>query len=277
LAACEIDFQKVSPALLADIIEKILEGFEPDGPMPESWRLGKIIERLESWEDMDRDRLIRIEFQFVPAFSLDGEANLKALYEAVTSKPEIFAELICLVYRSENATDNDEDRSDGKRHAAENAWNILHNCQRQPGTRPDGTLDAAECIRFVEETRELCRQRGRPILGDQILGQILAYAPVGEDGVWPGPPARDILNRPELEEVRVGFQTGSINKRGATMRAFDVGGDQERSLAQDYRSNAEALAATHPNLAAKLEELARHYEADARREDNQAGLRRERY
>jgi hypothetical protein len=61
------------------------------------------------------------------------------------------------------------------------------------------------------------------------------------------------------------------------MRAFDAGGDQERSLAQEHRRNAEALAAMHPYLAATLEELARHYEADARREDNQAGLRRERY
>jgi hypothetical protein len=85
------------------------------------------------------------------------------------------------------------------------------------------------------------------------------------------------LNRPELEELRVGFQTGALNKRGVTTRAFDAGGEQERSLAQYYRSNAEALAATPPYLAAKLEELARHYEADARREDNQAGLRRERY
>ncbi len=114
-------------------------------------------------------------------------------------------------------------------------------------------------------------------MGDQTLGQILAHAPIGDDRVWPGLPARDILNRPELEQMRVGFQTGAFNKRGVTSRAPDEGGAQERTLAQYYRQNADALAATHPYLAASLEELAQQYEYHAMREDNEAGLRRERY
>lgn len=212
-----------------------------------------------------------------PPRQFGGEAKLKALYAAVTSKPEIFAELICLVYRSEGAERNEEPPSEGERLAAESAWDILHHCRRQPGTRPDGSLDAAECVRFVEEVRELCRQRDRSTMGDQALGQILAHAPIGDDRVWPGLPARDILNCFELEQMRVGFQTGTFNKRGVTSRALDEGGDQERTLAQRYCQNADALAATHPYLAASLEELTRRYEAAARREDNEAGLRRERY
>lgn len=277
LRACQHNLNGVSPALLANAMQKLAYGLESDAPMPDSWRLGKIFERLESWEGMDQEQLIQLEFLFVPAFHLDGETKLKTLYAAVTSRPEIFAELICLVYRSEGAERNVEPPNEEKRLAVKSAWNILHHCRRQPGTRPDGSLDAAECVRFIEEARELCRQRDRSTLGDQTLGQILAHAPIGDDRVWPGLPARDILNRPKLEQMRVGFQTGAFNKRGVTSRAPDEGGAQERTLAQYYRQNADALAATHPYLAASLEELAQQYEYHAMREDNEAGLRRERY
>lgn len=277
LRACQHDLNSISPALLADAMQKLVDGLESHAPRPDPWRLGKIFERLESWEGMDQKRLIQLEFLFVPALHLSRGAGLKALYAAVTSRPEIFAELICILYRPEGSSRIEELPNEGKRLAADSAWNILHYCCRQPGTRPDGGLDATECVRFIEETRELCRQHDRSIMGDQALGQILAHAPIGDDRVWPGPPVRDILNRPELEQMRVGFQIGVFNKRGMTSRAPDEGGNQERILEQYFRRNANALAVTHPYLAASLENLAQQYECDAKREDNEAGLRREHY
>jgi hypothetical protein len=107
------------------------------------------------------------------------------------------------------------------------------------------------------------------------LGEILAHAPIGTDGVWPFEPARDVLNRPEFERMRHGFQIGAFNKRGFTSRSPGEGGDQERSLADSYRQYARALQHSHVHLAATLEELARSYESDGLREDLRADLRRE--
>ena len=45
------------------------------------------------------------------------------------------------------------------------------------------------------------------------------------NGVWPFAPASDGLDRPELEDMRHGFQIGACNKRS---RAYDEGGGQER-------------------------------------------------
>ena len=277
LRTCQHDLNNVPPMLLADTMQKLADGLEPDMPMLDSWRLGKIFERLESWEGMDQEQLIQLEFKFVPAFHLDGEAKLKALYAAVTSRPEIFVELICLGYRPEGSERSEESPNEGKRLAANNARDILRNCRRQPGTQPDGSFNSTECVRFIEEAREICRQHDRSTMGDQMLGQILAHAPTGDDGVWPGLPARDILNRPELEQMRIGFQTGTFNKRGMTTRSLLEGGKQERTLAQYFHRNADALAITHPHLAASLEDLARGYEHDATRKDDEAGLRREHY
>lgn len=279
LQACQHELEKLSPKLLATIMDAIIKGAEPDGPMPDAWHLNEVFKRLESWDEMDRDQLIHLEFQFVPAFHLDGVTQLTALYQAVTSRHDLFTDLICLLYRPENAADDVRQStvSESERFLAKNAWNVLHHCRRQPGTQPDGEIDINECTQFIDEARQLCQQRDRATLGDQTLGQILAHAPAGEDDVWPGLPARDILNRPELEAMRAGFRIGAINKRGMTSRAPDEGGNQERTLAQSYLDNAEAMATSHPYLAETLRQLAQHYQADARREDDEAGLRRERY
>ena len=60
------------------------------------------------------------------------------------------------------------------------------------------------------------------------------------------------------------------------MRAYYDGGDQERALAAHYRKQAAGLETTHPQLAAKLEAIARSYERDGLREDMDARLRIER-
>jgi hypothetical protein len=77
--------------------------------------------------------------------------------------------------------------------------------------------------------------------------------------------------------MRTGFEVGTFNKRGVTSRAMDEGGIQERDLAGQCRRNATGLAASHPHLAESLERIARGYECDAKRHDDDAALNQERY
>jgi hypothetical protein len=107
------------------------------------------------------------------------------------------------------------------------------------------------------------------------LGEILAHTPTDSNGVWPFEPVRDVLDRPEFQQMRRGFVIGRRNARGTTSRAHDEGGDQERELASTYRRHAQALWNSHPNVAAALDELSRGYESDGLREDLEAELRRE--
>lgn len=267
-----------SPELVLQALDTAMTRGEPDAQFPSSWHLAKLIESLEAWDGMDQERLLQIEFQLIPAFDLNESSALKALTEAITTKPELFTELVCLIFRPEGGErQSDSAPSDGERIAAENAWRLLHSCRRQPGTLDNGEIDSDACIRFVEETLALCQAADRSTMGEQTVGQILAHAPEGADGIWPGIPARDILDPPEMEEMRTGFEIGTRNKRGFTSRAMDEGGDQERELADRFRRYAIGLAATHPHLAESLERIARSYEQDAKRHDDDAALNRERY
>ena len=110
---------------------------------------------------------------------------------------------------------------------------------------------------------------------DQTLGQILAHAPADEDGTWPFSPVRELLDSPDLEEMRSGFCIGIWNKRGATSRSPWDGGDQERTLATYFREQAERVQYSHPVVATMLEGIAKNYERYGKREDIEANLRKE--
>jgi hypothetical protein len=266
--------KQVDARLLAEILEHMLAGEEPNGPLLNSWHIGEAVDHLEASGALDRNRLVRLEFGLIPALGYKDEQRAKSFYDALMSEPKLFVELLCILYGPATA-DEKEPPTEAMRGVAKIVWRIFYNCTRQPGTQPDGTIDCNAFVKFIDEARELCRKADRLGVCDETLGQILAHAPADCNGAWPFGPAREVLDRPELENLRRGFQIGIMNKRGVTSRACDEGGDQERKLADIYRNHARAMHNSHPNLAAALEEVARWYEHDALREELRDRVRRE--
>jgi hypothetical protein len=274
LQVCCFDLKQVDARLLAEILEHMLAGEEPNGPLLNSWHIGEAVDHLEASGALDRNRLVRLEFGLIPALGYKDEQRAKSFYDALMSEPKLFVELLCILYGPATA-DEKEPPTEAMRGVAKIVWRIFYNCTRQPGTQPDGTIDCNAFVKFIDEARELCRKADRLGVCDETLGQILAHAPADCNGAWPFGPAREVLDRPELENLRRGFQIGIMNKRGVTSRACDEGGDQERKLADIYRNHARAMHNSHPNLAAALEEVARWYEHDALREELRDRVRRE--
>ena len=277
LFVCHMDLKRMNSELLAEMLERILKGEEPDGPLLDSYYVGEAVERLEASGEIDKERLVRLEFGLIPALGYEGEQHAKSLYSAILSDPKLFTEILCILYRPANGTDEEIPASESQKTAAQITSQVLYRCRHLPGTQADGTVDPQGLVQFIDDTRQLCREADRLSICDLKLGEILAHAPAGTDGVWPFEPARVILDRPEVEDMRRGFQTGAFNKRGVTTRSPDEGGNQERSLATTYRKYARALQHSHVHLAATLEELARSYESGGVREDLRAKLRQEGY
>jgi hypothetical protein len=266
----------VGADLLYSALQQFMAGEEPEGPRLESWHLGEMLESLEKSNAIEKMALIQLEFGLFPALGYGQESRAAALYAGVMAEPALFKDLLCFLYKPEHG-ERDEPATDASRAAAETAWKILHACRRQPGTQADGSIDPNAFTLFIDTARELCDEADRLTMCEQTLGQILAYAPTDEDGTWPFMPARDVLDRSDLEEMRTGFSIGTRNKRGVTSRSPCDGGGQERDLSAHYRSQAERIQYTHPNLAATLEKIAKSYEHEGRREDLDASLRKEGY
>jgi hypothetical protein len=114
---------------------------------------------------------------------------------------------------------------------------------------------------------------GRLEVADITIGEMLAHAPLGTDGVWPCEPVRDVLEELHSDAVVRGLHIGLFNARGTHWRG--EGGAQERELANKYRAWADALQYSHPYISSVLlMGMVRTYEFDARREDTDANIRR---
>lgn len=272
LNACHIKFSDYDAELIVSMLDGVLQGQELDqAQIPQSYVFQHAIDAIEASETIDEMRLVQLEFALIRALGYNGEHHAKTLNRVLMTQPKIFVELLCLVYKPHNGPPREA--NEAEKGAAENAWRILHACRRQPGTLAEGGIDAEAAAQFVDDARSLAREQDRLEVCDITLGQIFAHASDGADGIWPGEPARSLLEETCSEEMLRGFYTGAVNKRGVHSRGAYEGGDQERALAERFRRHAVALEDSHPQLAATLHDLAKAYDRDGVFEDLDAQLR----
>lgn len=272
--SCHICFEGINPETVMLMLESMLRGDEEVTTLPEYWCFQKAIDYIEESNVIHRTRLIPLEFALVRALGFQGEHHAKTLFKEIMSNPAAFVELLSLVFHPKNGERKPD--IDANRSNAQNAWSVLHACKRQPGTQDDDTVTTQSMLEFVHQARELATDADRIEVCDSQLGQIMAHAPAGDDGVFPFEPARDVLEQIGTTEILSGFHVGCFNKRGVHSRGLFDGGDQERGLADHYRNNANALAISHPRLSDALESLARSYDRDGIVQDLDARLNRER-
>ena len=99
------------------------------------------------------------------------------------------------------------------------AYNLLDQIKRIPGTEENGKIKAAELIAWLAEVRRLCREYARADIGDHCLGQLLAKAPEGENGLWPCKAVCEAMEETSSQEIGRGFYIGVRNSRGVHWRA----------------------------------------------------------
>lgn len=262
------------PGLLISALQDFLAGHESEGALIDSWHLGKMIDELEQCDEIERATLIQLEFGLFSALR-DGEMQkAKTLYLTLMSEPTHFAELISLAYSPEQQ-ERAEPITETERTLGMIAREILDNCRRMPGTAADGLIAAHDFMNFIDTARNLCAQADRLAVCDSKLGEILAHAPIDEDGTWPFLPAREVLDRTEPDDMRQGFIIGTYYNRGVTSRSILDGGEQERDLATYYFDLAKRVQHSHPKVATALESIGTHYERNGKREDIKANLRKE--
>ena len=101
-------------------------------------------------------------------------------------------------------------------------------------------------------------------------GPVADEKKVDADGIWPVLPIRELIEATRSRDLETGVVVGKSNRRGVTTRAMGAGGDQERTLAKQYREWSEAAAFDWPRTSAILENLAKSYEHEAKVHDDDA-------
>ena len=274
--AAQMDWKELdSPRLICLLREVATNGAEPPGYYRiDAHYVSKALETLEQRGDTSREDLARLEFLFVEALehSRHGIPNLEA---QLAETPSLFMEALAHAFkRNDGGEDPAEWRisnSDNRAAVARDAFALLTNASRIPGTQADASIDVDKLNAWLKQVRRLAREYGRIKIADQMIGQLISHCPPGADGVWPCEPVREALDGVGSQEIATGMVVGIRNARGGTLRG--EGGAQERALAEQYRSWAREVAFEYPFTANMLEQVATSYDHEAKWWDNEDGVR----
>lgn len=240
-----------------------------------SFHLGNHLKRLDADPQVMEEQIVGLEWTYFKVLQY-SERPARTLQAALARRPEFFVELLFLIFLPANAPAPeamaDEDRERIKAMASQ-AYGVLREWSRVPGSDDAGAIDGAVLEAWVKTARKLCAEGDRADIGDQKIGEILSAAVAAPGQPWPPEPIREVIEFARSRHLETGFEIGAFNRRGVTVRAAFDGGDQERSLADRYRADAEALRFDWSRTAACLDRMADAYIADAARMDQMAEQR----
>lgn len=221
------------------------------------------------------EEMAALEFKYIQALDYT-EHGIPNLQRQLAKSPSLFMQIIALTYkRSDDGEDPPEwglSKLEHNEALFSAAYAALTRMKYIPGSDEKGKIDIEKLKPWLTELRSLSLKHGRAKIGDQIIGQIMATAPLGEDGVWPCEPVRAVLEEIASQDIAAGMGIGVYNLRGVHSR--DEGGKQERELAEKYRNWSRQLAFEYPYVANLVAHIATRYERDAAWEDSEEAVRK---
>jgi transcriptional regulator with XRE-family HTH domain len=264
-------------SLLVEVLEQAArQPFDNDGDSNEATMfqhyVAEILGALDAREDVDRDALIRLEWNYLHVLEY-SRRPAKVLLKALSEQPVLFIEMLSAVFKASEESgvvEPEPPDAERARMVATQAYRLLELWNRIPGTRDDGAIDGEALESWIKEARNLAKKAGREDIADDRIGNMLSAAPAGADGAWPAEQVREVLDFFRSKAMLEGFTVGKSNRRGVTSRMPRDGGQQERDLAAKYRAWAKAIVVEHPYTAKALDNLAERYDWEAKRHDEDA-------
>ena len=280
LFAVRFDWDRVETSRLKKLLRAVIEVSAEQARQYEMrpWDLSKALDSLDGRAGVTVDEMAQLEFAFVDALVLPGGSRRQThgipnLERRIAEAPGLFVQAVGLVFRRQDeGQDPPEWRVDDPerfRAAGTAAYRLLDGIRRVPGTDAEGTVDAHALHQWVTEVRRLCRQHGRPRMGDRHIGQFLSRAPSEGEGAWPCQAVCEVLETVASRDVADGFAMAVFNARGVVSRGLEEGGEQERMLSAKYRAWAQHWKFEYPFVAGILGRIADQYAHDAEREDSE--------
>lgn len=272
--AVRFDWSKVETSRLRRLIMSVASvGSEPAGHFKiDAYRLSEALDSLDGRSGVTSEEMAQLEFTFIRALR-NSKHGIPHLERGVAAAPSLFVQLLALIYeRNDGRQDPPGWHVDDARRSA--AYELLDRVTLIPGTNGDGQIDADGLMQWITEARDLCKEYGRAEIGDQKIGEWLSRASSADDAAWPCGPICEALETVFSKDMATGFKLGVRNGRGITSRGVYDGGDQERQLADRYRTRAQVWRYQYPFVAKIIDEIAEEYELQAKWEDASAQVRK---
>lgn len=223
----------------------------------------KIIAELAGRPDISLSQLAALEFIYLPVLREEP----RALHRMLLEQPSFFMDMVCKVFRAKD--EEPSETSEIEQKYATNAYRLLKGLKLLPG-QSGQEVNEAELLSWCLEVQRLAEEVNRKDIADQMIGQVLANAPMSsKDGAWPHESVRNVIESLSSTHLERGISIERINMRGVYSKKMGEGGDQERELARQVRAWAEASSES-VRTRAMLEQIAKSWDRYAEHADTEA-------
>lgn len=210
-----------------------------------------LFEKLYSDQNIELDKLVQLEVSFLPYFRFNSTP--KGIIRHLHNNPIEYVDLITYNYKPDPGSDFTlKEHSDDQRRLA---YEIVEIFKVVPGCG-ETPISEREFKEWVTVAQEYADSIGYNSSFAYCFGQVLSYAPLGDDGIFPHEVVRDYFEHTHSEKLIKGFIYGKQSQRGVYTA---TGGMEEKEISIKYHEEASKLRISYPHTAAILEKLAECY------------------
>ena len=166
------DDEQFDVSLATETLLALIETFSP-GDQLDRYGTVELIKRLQKSPDADQDALFKIEWTFLPWLDQFSSGSPITLEKHLASDPTFFAKIVKIVFRSKNDKEEDAEPDEQKQARWRNAYKLLREWKKCPGTLPDGTLDVNAFNNWINEARRITEETGHWEVAQTQIGHIL--------------------------------------------------------------------------------------------------------
>lgn len=167
--------------------------------------------------------------------------QMQCLQKIMKSDPTMYAYLVKIVYKSDDGEEADEEKSK----LANKVYRGFDKAKFCPGEK-DGKVKYEDIRGWIDKFRELLKSQGQEKLFEHLLGRLLAFSPIGDDGYMPCEAVRQVIEENFNDSLKTSYVVAEENKRG--VHTVDSG-KSEMLLSENYEKNAKKLCNKYPKTA----------------------------
>ena len=201
-------------------------------------------------------KIAEIELYFSDVISWE---NMKCFQREIKKSPDLFAEMISILYRKEDTESKVRELTEEEQHYIKGIYNLFDKAKFCPA-EINGEVEEDQLRKWIERLELLLKKNKQSSLLSSLLGRVFAYSPVGKDKHMPCEAVRKMIEIYADDGLISEYQVSTFNERG--MHGFSAG-KEELQIAEKFKDNADYLSMKYPRTAEIYYGLYHNYKADA--------------
>lgn len=268
-----LTYSKIS--LTSDNIMKALEipfgnsMAEGDIKHIESYQIQELFSALYSKENIDENRLKRLEWYYFPFLTNGGyQGTVKHLHNDIVTIPEFFVQILSNIYMGDNERDNAETPTEQTKALWKQSYDLLKTCKMIPGGGENPSIE--ETNSWVSEAMDLCSKAKRDRIGKTQIGTLLANGfKISGGSISIVESVLDAIERNSDEDIDCGFETEIYNSRGVVMGSMAA---RESSDSNFFLQYSEYISTSYPHVGSVIQKISENYRLSSIRSKEQEEL-----